>query len=715
MFGRVFLLIITAISLIWLGYSTFDRVNQSKSFKVEYLFGKADKELLIIKNVAQAPIILEQFDRPSSAIDSILTQINADFIQCIYVSKTRDHLLITAKDAITTKNIHSVFLQSKVEQVKKGTFKIEQFEGSFSNNAIYITAKNISLNKDPWQEFQFDRNADASVIQFDKEIPSIIDVYIKQHGVIEYKTSLLEQVTGTKVNDRVAFSNVIPASISSYEFYETDYLRFREPTILESPINNWLKYGLVKVIINGHEALITDYIEGQDPIQVLYDFYQLESKDADNEFFKGKTLTSLLASSGGFYIFQLDDYVVISANRVTCETIIADYKLGNTLAQQPEKAATIFSSLPQKVNYRKYSKVEKHTASVYDRQLLTTFVNSTSQETSKPTQNVGSGPASFVVGTVKDIYLLSEKSFFVSTTDNKILFFEEDKKKWETMLDDAVIGQPEIIDILANGKSQLMVATAKKVHVFDINGNDVNGFPIALDEQVNVVAPAFYRWKGNGFFVISGEKGRLIQYDNQGRELNVIRTQLNAFDRQPIIWTSANKPFIGVQGADKFEMIQLDTRKSLRSFNVANAELALKLPNEIKLYGIHHKVFVSYDQRGGLSKFESTNGKIYPTINPDKGIVVTNLPFISLYNSAGLQWGNIKLPFNDLADVQVFTTASGATFIATIDGLENKVFLYKSNGELFSKQQFDGSKLVRFSGNSLFTVIDNLVVRYQVK
>lgn len=715
MFGRVFLIIITAISLIWLGYSTFDRVNQSKSFKVEYIFGKEDQELLIVKNVSQIPTLIEQFNPSTKELDTILSQLNSELIETIYISKNRNHMLITTKGAVTEKSIHSLFNHSKVVQLKKGAFKIEQFEGAFSNNAIYLKLSDFNLNKDPWEEVHFDQHADASIIQFDKITPSVIDIYIKQHGVVEYKSSLNDQVLGTKVNDRVVFSNVVPASISSYEFFETDFLRFRNPSILESPINNWLKYGLVKVVVNGQEALITDYIDGQDPIQVLYDFYQIESKEAENEFFKGKTLTSILNTPNGFYIYHLDDYVVISGSRTVCESIVGDYKLGNTLSQHPEKSAVTYSLLPQKVNYRKASKTEKHTASVYDRQLLTTIVNPTAQDLSQPSKNTNTSPASFVVGSVKDIHLVSEKSFFVTTTDNKVVYFENDAKKWEQALDGSINGTGELISLYANDKTQLLIATDKKIHVFETSGQYAGGFPISMDDQTIVQAPVFYRWKGNGFFIAPVEKGRMVQFDNQGRELTIIRTQLNSIEMQPVVWVSANKPFVGAMGENRFEMIQLENRKSFRIFNANNSEVVLKLPNEVKLFGVHHKQLVAYDQRGGLSKFDMTTGKIQTTIFPDKGIVINNLPFISLYNSSGLQWGNIKLPFTDVADIQIFTTTAGSTFIAAIDGLENKVYLYKSNGELYSNQKFDGSKIVRFEGNSLFTVIDNLVVKYHIK
>src|SRR5690606_15774752 len=115
------------------------------------------------------------------------------------------------------------------------------------------------------------------------------------------------------------------------------------------------------------------------------------------------------------------------------------------------------------------------------------------------------------------------------------LFFDKAVKKWEKTLDGPIIGDATIIDIYANEKSQLLVATGKKVYVLDINGNEPGGFPIELDDQTCVQTPLFYRWKGNGFFILPAQNGKLIQHDNQGRELSIIKTQLTSIEQQPIV------------------------------------------------------------------------------------------------------------------------------------------------------------------------------------
>ncbi len=712
MFGRVFLGMITIVSLLWVGYATYDRVNQGKQFQPEYLFGEADGELFIINNSDKKEALLNQVGIENSEIVALITNLNAEKITRIYVSKKRSHLLIETKEELNKITIPSLFIEKSTIKADNKEINVGKLKGNYSKNTIYLSSENFRLNKEIGH-FSFDKNSDGSIIQFTKKDPTVTDIYIKENGIIEYK-SAIKSIAGTKANDSEVFATVVPSSIQSYTFYETDYLRHIYPEMANNPMNNWLKYGLVLVSVNNQEAIITDYIEGQEPIQVLYDFLNKESADTDNDYFEGIQLNKFFPNAKGLFVYQLDDFVVMAPNRATCETIIGDYKLGNTLAQNPNRFAEIYSRLPQKVNFREVNKSTKQSISVYENNLLTTMVGGKT-ETTTQTSDVSQLAASFVVGAVaKEILMIDEKSFFV-TTENKVVYFENDKKKWEQVLDGTTIGESSIIDIYANEKSQLLVTTDKKVYVLDVNGNQPGGFPIELGEETAVQSAVLYRWKGNGNFIVPVNNARLMQYDNQGRELTAIRTQLGEIEQSPVVWVSANKLFFGVFGKGKFEMIQAENRKSLRVFDAKNSNLIVKLPNEIKLFGVANNQFISYDQRGGITHYEKfLNASLVPTLFADKGIVIKDQQQLKLFNTNGFVWGTIKLPFADLADVQIFTTTGGATFIATIDGLENKVYLWKSNGELYSKKQFDGSKIVRYYNGYIYTVVDNLVVRYQV-
>jgi hypothetical protein len=76
----------------------------------------------------------------------------------------------------------------------------------------------------------------------------------------------------------------------------------------------------------------------------------------------------------------------------------------------------------------------------------------------------------------------------------------------------------------------------------------------------------------------------------------------------------------------------------------------------------------------------------------------------------------IRLPFNEVQDIDIHTTDSGKTLIAVLDGLENNVYLYHSDGNLFKSKQIEGEKKVelRSYGQDLMitTIVDKYLIQY---
>src|SRR5690606_6645704 len=93
------------------------------------------------------------------------------------------------------------------------------------------------------------------------------------------------------------------------------------------PMNSWCLNGFVSVNYGGERAFIADYIVGQDPILILNELTQ-----STNEATFKTPLTNDFPKSGTYFVKYLDDLVVISENENTCNNLIADFKLGNTIA-----------------------------------------------------------------------------------------------------------------------------------------------------------------------------------------------------------------------------------------------------------------------------------------------------------------------------------------------------------------------------------------------
>lgn len=716
MLGRIFIGLIAIASLGWIVYSSVELVNQNDQFVPERVFGKEDSVVYIVQNLEKKDLGLDLIELPTS-IHELIASVNIDIDGTYYLSQSREHCLFISKLVLNKKRIETLFTGKEITFESSTKFKVGNINGTIHQNKCYFSIQSFPLNSNSPEAYVFDKNADISKIDFVQNDHFVTDIYLKENGIAEYKTEYRTGVVNHKVSDEVIFANAIPNTISSYEFFETDYLRSIDKSIIKSPINNWLKSGLIHLKFKNTEAIITDYIAGQDPIQVLYDFFQKEPSTTENAYFEGTYLCKQLNTANGFYIYNMDDFVVISASRSTCESIIADYKLGQTIAQTDTKRQWIYNNLPQQVNHRLVSKEIKVSHSINTKTLLTTqiFSDNITASTTDNRQTVSYAGRDQVV----DFTLLSQNQLVLLTASGKLHFFNNAKQTWEKDLKSKAIGSIQLVDLYANDKLQILVSTQNSIHLFDINGNEVNGFPIQLEENVSQET-IFYRWKGNGFFIASLDNGQLFEFDTKGRELTQIRTKLKSIIAKPVVWVSANQPFLGINDGNTFEMINLQNKKSFRTYATKNFTNSAKITNEILLIGKVNGALSFINQKGSISGFGAIptfeiQGVVQDESNPT--IITSGPNGVKLFNAKGIDWSTINHPCQKYDIVNLHKLQDGNSIVSIINDLENNVYLYKTNGKQLLSKTLDGNKKVVVEKHSnyysVYTIVDNFVIQYK--
>lgn len=719
MLSRIVFIFLGITSVLWIGYVSMDLINRGQRYNPTVLFGKADKSVLILNDQSKKADLLAHFQTTISNFE-IIENINGENLSSFYVSQVRNHLLLNSKHVLNSGNISQLFFnRDNFKKTSSKTFEINGYKGQFYKNTCYLSKQKFAANSPKYSHLVYDKNSAGSIFQLENSTYSTTDLYVKENGVLLFKSKFNNDIFGNKVNDGALFSSIISSRISSYEFFETDYLRSTDAVFSSSIVNDWVKYGLVKVTLDGETALITDQQEGQYPINVLCDALQKEPENEDNDYFESIPFMKTFKVNKGFYIYQLDDYVVLSEDKTTCEKIVADYKLGNTLSQSPKQKDAIYGGLPKKVNHRFVQGKTKQASSVFKNTLLTSSIGLARPE-SATTNKEMSKKGVDISEVIADFYAANESHVFVETASRKIIFIENGAKKWDLQIEGEIIAKGELIDLFANGKQQLLIATEKKIHLLDINGNEVSGFPIDLEEDKCVLAPVFYRWQGSGFFVVPLANGKLMQYDTGGRELNPISTKTKKLNINPVIWVSAGNPYIGLYDGEKFEMINLLNRKLFRQFNASNVSHFAKIPNELILFGTENKQLISYNQKGAKSIYgvigEGNISSVFQQGN-NPTIIVKENNKIQLYNSKGIEWGTIQLPFSDLDAISAHSLRNGNLVISAVDGLENNVHLYSPNGKKWNSKNWEGSKKAVFfdtegSAFKVITIVDKLIVNY---
>lgn len=719
MFARSLLLIVGLISLIWIGYSSFEMLSHENKFNPTYLFGPDDESILIVNESANKDVLLALF-KTTEGNKSLISSLSTELDYSIIISSKRDQILIETKQLLTEELIKSLF--SNVPELKNFTsnsFQFNNYKGHFYKNHCSLSKEDYSNFQPTYSTFVYDKNSTGSTVSISKTNYSVTDIYVKDAGVIDYKLRTNDQAVGKKLDDSKLFSSIISSRISSYEFYEVDYLRNNDSSFNNSPINDWIKNGLVKVRLDGKEAIITDYLEGQNPLNVMYENIQKEPENYESAYFDSHPNINLINIPNGFYMYLMDDYVVLSPDKATCEKIVSDYKLGNTISHSPEKMSDFYDLLPKKVNHRVIDGIIKQASSTYKNTILTSTISNgetigISEPSEQTTHALDVGEA------IEGFYPAHENQIFVATRTNNIQLFDNDTKKWNKQLGAKIIGQPEIIDLFANDKKQLLITTERQIHLFDVNGNEVNGFPIQLSENRSSQQASFYRWKGSGYFIVPIENGKLIQFDTKGGELNVFKTKLNAIELKPVVWVSANQLFLGIYAENKFDMINLSSGKSLRTFDAPKTTHFALLANEILLVGMDNNKLISYTQKGTKSVVETAMAgeiqQVYQQSN-NPTIVVKSKNTVRLFNTKGIEWSTVRIGFNEIDDLQLHELSNGNLIISVVDGLENNVYLYSTNGQKWKQKSWEGSHKVAFNQNnskgfSLITIVDKMIVEY---
>lgn len=713
MIGRILLGLMVIVSVAWISFVGFDILNVKSNYSPESTFNSKDGKVLVINRLSEIDLL--QLDRFEEApMYKVTNAILAKKVKTVFVSYKQAQLLIKGDGNWEEESISELFNQISQDIVFSGSnFSFGEYEGRFFKSSLYLKIGEVEKANTVESNFYFDNKATASIISIneDSDIYSISDIYFLNDGKVNYITKNDDILQGKQVKDEAVFASLLTSKLSNYHFRERDFYSTVDSVFSNGPMSQWINNGFVEFNYKGNRAFVTDYIDGQDPILILNDLRQTQD---EKEF--SYTLTENFPSKGkSFFIKYLEDLVVISESEITCDNVIADYKLGNTVALNQLKWNRLYGQLPQKVSERFISDEIAFSKAVYKGKILQTQFGVVKSEILTEKQetvslNTGFDIENFAV-------LKGVGNIVVLGKQGELVMFENGELKWKKTLSTQASGDVQIIDLFSNGEDYVLLNTTDKIHLWNSKGEYSPGFPVSLEnEATNEVK--FYRWKGKSYFLIADNNQKVLKFDGEGRELNILKSQ-DVVTKKIDVWASQNKLFAGFSNDAFFEMFSLEKNKNHREFNLPVRMQTVKVPNEIVQFGIESSRLVKVDQKGIKSSFDSfENGKLLKIINVNKNpiVIIQSANELSFVNIEGIPFSQFRIPFNEVEDVHVSISNSGKTAIAIIDGLENNVYLYDVNGKLIRDKALEGQRevILKNIGNSLqtTTIIDQFIVQY---
>ena len=712
MLNRIVLAIIFLTSLSWIIYVAIDISSEKNNYSPESLFNSMDGEVLIVARPWEVNFIdLEKFgDAPSY---DLITSLNDSAYNRGYFSQKRDHLLLVKDENWSAASIDLLFGKGKRNNLGSEEFKIGAYNGRFHKTKLYLWKTTVDNEGTKKSNFIFDKKASAAIFRFSEagKINNHSDIYFKKDGKINYITKDANIKQGNQVRDETLFAGITTRNFDTYHFFERDYYATLDEDFKNGPMSKWLLNGFVKLTYQGETIIISDYISGQDPILILNDLNQSQ----DSSLFSDKLIKGFPSQNSTYTIKYLEDAVVISESAALCGQVIADYRLGNTIALDKTIRAKIFGQLPRAVSERMISSETSYSKMVYAGRLMETHTGHSEMAAQPKIASSISMSCGFDIADFAE--LPGNGNIVALGTKGEVLGFRNKKTAWKSDIKVKAIGEIQLIDLHGTGENFILLNTKDEIHLWNLTGHYETGFPIKLEsDATNEVK--FYRWKEKGYFLIADENQKVFQFDAKGRELNIIPTGLD-IKRRIDVWSSQRRLFAGFASSSLFKMYDVEKRKVHREFPISAVSFSLKVPNQLFQFGTSNNQLVKFDQKGIRTDFETYSRAKLRGLQMDNSnavIIVQSANKIRLINSEGVPFGEIKLPFNEVEDVHVFTCDSGKTLIGVIDGLENNVYLYSTDGQKVVNKSLEGQSKIRLGSTNnqwrITTIVDQFVIQY---
>jgi hypothetical protein len=406
---------------------------------------------------------------------------------------------------------------------------------------------------------------------------------------------------------------------------------------------------------------------------------------------------------------------VLSEDENTCNALIADFKLGNTVSLNKNAQDQIFSNLPKAVSERYIGQDSQYSKAVYQGRILETQLGTKIAVVKNNNKETISYNCEF---DIIDFTTYNKGESVVALGKNgEIKSFKSGKEVWKTQLDEKAIGAIQTIDLHDNKKFYTLVNTATKIYLFDETGKNASGFPINIDSELTNEVK-FYRWKGNSYFIAANAEKEIMHFDSKGRELSIFKTDI-IVSRKIDVWASNRILFAGLANDNNFRMINLDKYKKHREFGLPSNCIATKIPNELIQFGFDGSTLFKIDQQGTRHNFSKFNqGKLKNVFSNSKNpiVVVQDGNEIILLNTNGVPFASFKVPFNEIDNIFVTKSESNKTIIGIIDGLENNVYFYTTEGKRIIQKPLEGQTKVTLSALDneyiITTVMDQFIVQY---
>jgi hypothetical protein len=736
--AKVIISVFFVLALVGVGLGLLWSRNMSSEREISAYLSAEDPVYIFYRTSECKPDDLDWSVNNIRLVDLFSELLDGPYWKSIIVQKNADDkfvLIFEQSREFRDNQLDSLSIKLGIN-TKRQFLSVSDISGVWNikvigNYCVYSNADNFIQRSDLISNFdkQFnerDRNASFTFIHGDE----VQAYYCMNKGVRAYFNFELPdlQVTSMGASD-MAFYNLLPKSISFFEFVEKDLLTTIEPKWEESPLLEYCESGVIFSAYNN----IPFYVM---PISDLFSAKELlESMSGGTQFenILVKELVGVVPNEPKVYAIALENSLVLSISQSVLEDVALSYQM-QTGFNTTKKFEMMLKNSANTVHYRWYNRNQMLKSELVSRLPVDVFYGySYFRNRDKIMRSVSHGGD-----------LAQAIPTEVSTQNAKVLWNFSLKNMSSTFhlnLNPVVgIFNPadrafSVVDAEKNILTSITLSEGlKTIHPLD------KGFLIETFEKLYWIPEqnreaqrefafkgkiqstiATYVWNNEEFVTFISEQ-KLYKLSLKTGKNEALKIPANLSDDLPQLHAFNHKGtlHIGYFGGGEFHAVDVAKNKWFKEALRGKISFSQKIEGKIHVVesvdgkGVHRVMFGAEQQL-----FNNIKPNVVGVFINDNELIwlLKNEQDIMIYYPKRTIGALLTLPSGSFDFLAPVIEGNRVLGVLALNDVQNEITYYKRNDndrDLVKAQTFRGSKFIRFTGNRrCMTFVDGQLVMYE--
>jgi hypothetical protein len=709
---RLVLLLISLFAFGWVIFSSYDLLSNENAVDFNNYFNQKDQTIYFVQDPNAFDWENEGMvttDLNESLFFSILRRSKEQLTLAFSEKVTK--LLIEKKTNWTKKEVQDLFKNGlfPFEMGKLKSFEYGKLHGRYNRNQLLIYEGELPAATP--LSIQISSKASYAWLKWSKDHQiRLTETYRKKEGFYRYVKYENPNPSLRRIDDQAIFATVIPDFFKQYYFYEKNYVQQLDPNFSKTPWNHCIKRGFVHLTKDSTSLVIFDFEGNAHPIQTLNEYFHKEELNIESAAFQNLQFSSLIdETKNTWYVGVFGQFGFASPSKALLDESLAAASLGQTIAQNENKARRIYGNMPCKVSARWVDATQKKTVTLLGQQIVETSYQKSSTQIQQNQEKIRDY---FVMNPgyrVIRFAAFAERGNVITLNENhQLVGYINGLRKWEKAL------QKDVSDLYQiSGTSALIcVQFEHEAQLYDKTGRLVYRLTHEAGTRIQVIEnngkKEFICSNGGAAIQLINENGAVIKQFSISGKLK----ELHSFKQN-------GKSYVSILTDQQMQFIDLTKRKLAMKQNADSTYVLVGNPNAAFAVKTENTNATVLSLEGAKQFTVPSNVQCigaYLQLNRHILIFKRNKAIFALDTKGQRIW---EKSFNaiELTQFSSFYGPDKKTLLSFLDAVDNQIYLLDDAGHNLDTDKRHGEQAVQLSafGNnaySITTYLGNYIIQY---